>query len=224
VKKFNERATTGKLIENYYKSIVDSNIPEVYKLSLVIRYELLNKTEIAAIQKAFADFKKGFEKITFLKLVSAYLMSYDEYKELQIFFYPVSDGHKIGLETKNDIIALTNKICEANKDTMNIVEAMPLFTDYIKKNVFAPVNSEGQFISQEELEIQARNISNVDPFELHAIAVETLKAQMNSLQKINAENQKLEAAIESEKQRIEYDLAWSKETSEKIFNELKYPN
>ena len=49
IKTFNERATSGRLIEDYYKSICSSNIPEVYKLQLIIRYELLNKTEINAI-------------------------------------------------------------------------------------------------------------------------------------------------------------------------------
>ena len=57
VTKYNERVTSGKLIDNYYKSIVTSNVPEVYKMSLLIRYEPLNKVEIAAINKAFTDFK-----------------------------------------------------------------------------------------------------------------------------------------------------------------------
>jgi len=213
VKKYNERAISGKLIDNYYKSILESNIPEVYKLSLIIRYELLNKAEVAAIQKAFLDFKKLLEKEPTLVVVSSYLMSYDEYKELQIFFYPVSEGYATGLVTRNDLIDVTKKLCET-KDNLNLIQAMPLFTAYIEK-MFATVNG-GQFISQEELEAQARNIKEEDPMTLHAIAVETLKAQMNALQKINAENQQLEAAVDAQKQRIQHELVWIKETEVKI--------
>lgn len=214
VKKYNERAISGKLIDDYYKSIVASNIPEVYKMSLVIRYELLNKTEIAAIQKAFFDFKKALEKETYLVVVSAYIMSFDEFKELQIFFYPVCDGYVQGLGTRADLIDVTKKLYD-QKENMNIVKAMPMFVKKIDE-LFRTVHN-GEFISQEELEAMARNISEENPLTLHAIAVETLKAQMNALQQLNAENQKYEMAVQGEKDRIINDLAWSKETERKIY-------
>lgn len=214
VKKYNERAISGKLIDDYYKSICASNIPEVYKLSLVIRYELLNKTEIAAIQKAFFDFKKALEKETFLVVVSAYVMSFDEFKELQIFFYPVCDGYVQGLGTRADLIDVTKKLYD-QKENMNIVKAMPMFIKKID-DIFRTVHN-GEFISQEELEAMARNITEENPLTLHAIAVETLKAQMNALQQMNAENQKYEMAVQAEKDRIINDLAWAKETEKKIY-------
>ena len=214
VKKYNERAISGKLIDDYYKSICASNIPEVYKLSLVIRYELLNKTEIAAIQKAFFDFKKALEKETFLVVVSAYVMSFDEFKELQIFFYPVCDGYVQGLGTRADLIDVTKKLYD-QKENMNIIKAMPMFIKKID-DIFRTVHN-GEFISQEELEAMARNITEENPLTLHAIAVETLKAQMNALQQMNAENQKYEMAVQAEKDRIINDLAWAKETEKKIY-------
>lgn len=214
VKKYNERAISGKLIDDYYKSICASNIPEVYKLSLVIRYELLNKTEIAAIQKAFFDFKKALEKETFLVVVSAYVMSFDEFKELQIFFYPVCDGYVQGLGTRADLIDVTKKLYD-QKENMNIVKAMPMFIKKID-DIFRTVHN-GEFISQEELEAMARNITEENPLTLHAIAVETLKAQMNALQQMNAENQKYEMAVQAEKDRIINDLAWAKDTEKKIY-------
>ena len=214
VKKYNERAISGKLIDDYYKSICASNIPEVYKLSLVVRYELLNKTEIAAIQKAFFDFKKALEKETFLVVVSAYVMSFDEFKELQIFFYPVCDGYVQGLGTRADLIDVTKKLYD-QKENMNIVKAMPMFIKKID-DIFRTVHN-GEFISQEELEAMARNITEENPLTLHAIAVETLKAQMNALQQMNAENQKYEMAVQAEKDRIINDLAWAKETEKKIY-------
>lgn len=214
VKKYNERAISGKLIDDYYKSICASNIPEVYKLSLVIRYELLNKTEIAAIQKAFFDFKKALEKETFLVVVSAYVMSFDEFKELQIFFYPVCDGYVQGLGTRADLIDVTKKLYD-QKENMNIMKAMPMFIKKID-GIFRTVHN-GEFISQEELEAMARNITEENPLTLHAIAVETLKAQMNALQQMNAENQKYEMAVQAEKDRIINDLAWAKETEKKIY-------
>lgn len=214
VKKYNERAISGKLIDDYYKSICASNIPEVYKLSLVVRYELLNKTEIAAIQKAFFDFKKALEKETFLVVVSAYVMSFDEFKELQIFFYPVCDGYVQGLGTRADLIDVTKKLYD-QKENMNIIKAMPMFIKKID-DIFRTVHN-GEFISQEELEAMARNITEENPLTLHAIAVETLKAQMNALQQMNAENQKYEMAVQAEKDRIINDLAWAKETEKKIY-------
>ena len=189
VKKYNERAISGRLIDNYCKSIIDSNIPEVYKLVLIIRYELLNKTEVAAIQKAFADFKKALEKESYMVLVSSYAMSYDEYKELQIFFYPVSSDYATGLSVRNDLIDVVRKFNDI-KESINIMQAMPMFVSKLEE-VFNSVN-EGQFISQEELEARAKNYQEQDPTTLHAIAVDTLKSQMNALQKINAENQNLE--------------------------------
>ena len=214
VKKYNERAISGKLIDDYYKSIVASNIPEVYKISLVVRYELLNKNDVAVIQKAFFDFKKALEKETYMVVVSAYVMSFDEFKELQIFFYPVCDDYVQGLGTRNDIIDVVKKL-NGIKDNLNIIKAMPLFTKKIDE-IFRSVHN-GEFISQEELEAMARNLSDDNPLTLHAIAVETLKAQMNALQKINAENQKYEQAVQGEKDRIINDLAWCKETEQKIF-------
>ena len=213
VKKYNERAISGKLIDNYYQSILTSNVPEVYCLSLIIRYELLNKQEITAIQKAFMDFKREFEKAKCFKVVSVYALSYDEFKELQIFFFPVSDGYATGLSVRNDLIDVTKKLCYV-KENINIIKAMPLLVKYVDQ-LFAPIN-DGQFISQEELERQAKNVTVQNPMVLHAIAVETLKTQMNNLQKINAENKRLESVIEAEKARIQHDIVWSKETEVKI--------
>ena len=218
VKKYNERAISGKLIDNYYKSVLESNVPEVYKMSLIIRYELLNQSEITAIQKAFTGFRKTLEKESYLEIVSVYMMTYDEYKELLIYFIPVSDGYAIGLSIKNDFIDVTKKLRDI-KENINLAAAIPKFTEHMDL-LFKPHNA-GQFISQEELEAQAHNIKEEDPMVLHAIAVETLKAQMNALQKINAENQQLEASVSNEKQRIQNDLVWIKETEVKIYEAEK---
>ena len=51
VKKFNETAISGRLIEDYYKSIERSNVPEVYFVDLLVRYDLANKNEVADINK-----------------------------------------------------------------------------------------------------------------------------------------------------------------------------
>ena len=214
IKKYNERIISGKLIDDYYKSIAESNVPEVYKMSLIIRYDIANKTEIAAIQKAFLEFKKMLEKEQYMVMAASYIMSYDEYKELQIFFFPVSTGYSVGLSVRTDLIDVTKKLCGI-KDNLNIAQAMPLFVSYID-TLFAPINN-GQFISQEELEAKAKNIVKANPMKLHAVAVDALKAHMNSLQKVNAENQKLEAAIDAEKKRIQHDIDWVKEMENAIY-------
>ena len=215
VKKYNERAMSGRLIDNYYKAIVESNIPEVYKMVLVIRYELLNKLEIAAIQKAFTEFKKQLEKEKYMCVVSSYIMSYDEYKELQIFFFPIATGYKTSLATKNDLIDVVRTLT-GTKENMNILTAMPLFEKHIE-GIFNQFNN-GQFFTQEEVEAQARHIEINDPLHLHAIAVDALKAQMNALQKVADENKKLGAAIDLEKKRIEHDIEWSHRMEKAIYD------
>lgn len=214
VKKYNERAISGKLIDNYYQSILESNVPEVYRLSLVIRYELLNKSDLAAIQKAFMDFKKTLEKESYFGSVSSYVLSYEEYKELVIFFYPITDGYATGLAVRNDLIDIVKRWQET-KNNMNILQAMPIFVQKMDE-IFKPINN-GQFSSQSELEAQARRVTDDDPMSLHAIAVETLKAQMNGLQKINAENQRMEALVQNEKSRIRHDIQWSKAKEAEIY-------
>ena len=215
VKKYNERAISGKLIDDYYKAICASNIPEVYKLSLVIRYELLNKEEIAAIEKAFVEYKKVLEKEPYLCIVATYHMSFEEFKELQIYFYPICDNYVSGLSMRNDLIDVTKQLCDV-KDNINIVKAMPLFVKHLD-GLFAGVNN-GKFYSQAELEAMANKKKDAeDPFSLHSIAVETLKGQMNSLQRVNAENHQLEDMIQKEKERIEYDIEWSKKAEEMIY-------
>ena len=215
VKKYNERAISGKLIDDYYKAICASNIPEVYKLSLVIRYELLNKEEIAAIEKAFVEYKKVLEKEPYLCIVATYHMSFEEFKELQIYFYPICDNYVSGLSMRNDLIDVTKQLCDV-KDNINIVKAMTLFVKHLD-GLFAGVNN-GKFYSQAELEAMANKKKDAeDPFSLHSIAVETLKGQMNSLQRVNAENHQLEDMIQKEKERIEYDIEWSKKAEEMIY-------
>jgi uncharacterized protein YjbI with pentapeptide repeats len=214
VSKYNERAISGRLIDDYYKSIVASNIPEVYKLSIVIRYEMINKNDPVMIQKAFMDFKKLLEKKSYLCLVSTYILSFDEYKELQIFFYPVSDGYATGLSVRNDLIDVTKRLCDV-KENINILKAMPIFVNHIDE-LFDQVNG-GQFISQSELEARARNITSEDPMILHAIAAETLKSQMEELKKTAVENQSLKESITSEKTRIQYDLEWIKTAEQMIY-------
>ena len=61
VAKYNERVTSGRLIDNYLKSISESNIPELYRISLLIRYEPVNREEGEMVQKAFTDFKKKLD-------------------------------------------------------------------------------------------------------------------------------------------------------------------
>lgn len=211
-KAYNERAVSGKLIEDYYSSIVASNIPEVYKLDLVIRYELLNKNDLVSIQKTFTEFKRFLDKLDAFVVVAAYIMSFDEYKELLIFFYPVNDGYLTGMSVRNDLIDTAKKLTGTEKETMNIVEGITLLEKYINSEFRKIANNNGDFVSQEELEERTKSNKEVDPMELHSIAVSTLKAQMNLLQNINAENNKLIEMIEDEKNRIKTDLVWTKET------------
>ena len=208
VKKFNETAISGRLIEDYYKSIVNSNVPEVYCIDLLVRYELLNKNEVNEINKIFGEFKKVFEKAENLQTVAIYHMSFEEYKEMQIFFYPVVPGYITGLNTRNDLIDFVRHTI-GTKDNMNIKQAMVHFTKYVD-DLFSTVN-EGKITSQAELEAQANRIQTEDPLLVHAIAVDALKMQMNALQKLSAENDMLQNAINESKIRIEKDLRWSKE-------------
>jgi uncharacterized protein YjbI with pentapeptide repeats len=214
VKKYNERAISGKLINDYYKSIVESNVPEVYKLDIIVRYELMNKTELATIQQVFLDFKKLLESKAYLGVVTTYIMSFEEYKELVIFFYPIADGYQTGLSVRNDLIDVTKKLCDI-KNNPNILQAMPMFVTYMD-DLFSSVH-EGKMISEEKLESRSRRRKETNPMDLHAIAVETLRAQMNALQKINAENQKLEEVVNGEKKRIQHDLEWSRATEQDIY-------
>ena len=208
VKKFNETAISGRLIEDYYKSIVKSNVPEVYYVDLLIRYDLANKEDVNTINKLFGEFKKVFEKAEGLQTVAIYHMSFEEYKEMQIYFFPVVSGYITGLKTRNDLIDFVRNTI-GTKDNMNIKQAMGHFTQYVD-TLLNTVN-EGRIISQAELEAQANKIQTEDPLLVHAIAVDALKLQMNSLQKLSAENDMLQNAINDAKIRIEKDLRWSKE-------------
>ena len=214
VTRYNERVTSGKLIDNYYKSIVASNVPEVYKMSLLIRYDVMSKSEASIINKAFSEFKKALEKEDYLVVVSVYTMTFDEYKELQVFFYPVVNDYPTGLSVRSDLIDLTKKLCGV-KGHITIMQAAPLFVEHLDK-LFEPINN-CQFLSQEQLENLAKQAATEDPMDLHAIALDTLKTQMRNLQKINAENKRLEAAIEAEKARIQHDIIWAKETEQEIY-------
>jgi uncharacterized protein YjbI with pentapeptide repeats len=193
---------------------LESNIPEVYKLDIVVRYELLNKSELATIQQVFMDFKKLLESTPYISVVTTYVMSFEEYKELMIYFYPVSDGYQTGLSVRNDLIDVTKKVCDL-KNSFNIVQAMPHFIKHMDE-LFSSVHG-GRMISENELGDKARGGNEENPMTLHAIAVETLRAQMNALQRINAENQKLEEVIENEKKRIQHDIDWAKSTEQDIY-------
>ena len=214
VRKFNERAMSGRLIDNYYQSIKESNIPEVYKLRLSIRYELLNKSDIVAISKAFTAFKKLLDKQKYIKTVSSYLMTYDEYKDLIVFFVPICDNYQIGLSTRNDLIDLVKQLKNIENPNMNVLEAMPIFISIIN-DLFATVNKD-QFLTQEELEAKAKNIGHEIPEEVHAIALEALQHQIQQLKNIESENQQYEVAIEAEKQRIAHDIEWVKTATKNI--------
>ena len=214
VTRYNERVTSGKLIDNYYKSILKSNIPEVYRMSLLIRYDTTDKSEASIANKALIEFKKALEKENNLVVVSAYIMSFNEYKDLQVFFYPVASDYATGLSVRNDLIDVTKKI-HAIKENLNLAQAMPLFVKHLD-SLFDPINN-SRFMSQAQLEELIKRANAEDPMDLHAIAIDTLKEQMRSLQKLNAENKQLEAMIENEKQRIANDIVWFKDAEKKIY-------
>lgn len=205
VLKYNERVTSGKLIDNYLKSISESNIPEVYRLSIVIRYEPVKVEEGEAVNKAFTEFKKKLDDNDKIVIVSAFTTAQNEYKTLEVFFYPVCEGFVTGLETRNDLIGIVKQIeeMESSKE-INIIQAMPLFIKYIE-GIFNEVNN-GQFLSQEELEEMARRQDVSDPLVLHAIAINTLKTQMNEMNALTRESQEIEDAVEREKIRIKNDF------------------
>lgn len=205
VLKYNERVTSGKLIDNYLKSISESNIPEIYRLSIVIRYEPVKAEEGEAINKAFTEFKKKLDEDNKLVIVSAFTTAQNEYKTLEIFFYPVCKGFVTGLEVRNDLIGIVKQIegMDSAKE-INIIQAMPLFVKYIE-GIFNEVNN-GQFLSQEELEEMARRQDINDPLILHAIAINTLKTQMNEMDALSRESQDIEDAVEREKNRIKNDF------------------
>ena len=205
VLKYNERVTSGKLIDNYLKSISESNIPEVYRLSIVIRYEPVKVEEGEAVNKAFTEFKKKLDDNDKIVIVSAFTTAQNEYKTLEVFFYPVCEGFVTGLETRNDLIGIVKQIeeMESSKE-INIIQAMPLFIKYIE-GIFNEVNN-GQFLSQEELEEMARKQDISDPLVLHAIAINTLKTQMNEMNALARESQEIEDAVEREKIRIKNDF------------------
>lgn len=215
VAKYNERVTSGRLIDNYLKSISESNIPELYRISLLIRYEPVNREEGEMVQKAFTDFKKKLDEEKNLVIVSIYTTSQNEYRSMEIFFYPVCDGFITGLEVRNDLIGLVKKFDGVdNSKEMNILQAMPLFVKYIE-DIFATVNN-GNFLSQEELEKRAKSQDENDPLMLHAIAINTLKSQMNEMQNITRESQLLEDQIRQEEHRIKHDIEWSHQKEKEI--------
>lgn len=205
VLEYNERVTSGKLIDNYLKSISESNIPEIYRISLVIRYEPVKQEESDIINKTFTEFKKKLDEQEKLVVVSVFTTSQNEYRTMEVFFYPVCDGFVTGLKVRNDLIGLVKQIeqMDSTKE-INILQAMPLFVNYIE-NIFKEI-SHGNFMSQEELEELAKKQDSNDPLVLHAIAINTLKAQMNDMQALTRESQMVEEDVEREKLRIRNDF------------------
>ena len=204
---FNDYALSGKRIEDYYKSIVASNIPEVYRLCVIVRYDLANQNEVQLIQKSFTDFQKKLAEQSYMAICSVYWMSVDEFKELNIFFVPVSDGYVTQLSVRNDLIDVAKKMANT-KENWNILKAMPVFVQNIEMLWKACCDS--QIVSQSDLEKKSRTNDLNDPMSLHSIEVGLLKENMNHLQRLTHENQALEAQVAEEKKRILDELAWSK--------------
>ena len=208
VQKFNDYALNGRVLSDYYKAVLDSNIPEVYRISVVVRYDLANPNEVQLIQKSFTDFRKKLEEHPWMATVAVYWMSVDEFKELDIFFVPVSDGYVTGLGTRNDLIDVTKKNA-GSQENWNILKAMPVFVDQV--DAIWRSSADSQIVSQDDLEKKA-HIERNDPTSLHSIEIGMLKENMNHLQRITHENQMLEAQVDEEKRRIQKELIWTKES------------
>ena len=207
VQKFNDYALNGKILSDYYKAVCDSNIPEVYHIKVIIRYDLANPAEVQVIQKSFTDFKKKLDEQPWMAICSVFWMSVDEFKELDIYFVPVSDGYVTGLGTRSDLIDVTKKLV-GSQDNWNILKAMPVFVKQINK-IWQSV-SDPAIISQLVTE-QRAHVDRNDPTSLHSIEIGILKENMNHLQRITHENQMLEAQVEEERRRIQKELIWTKE-------------
>lgn len=207
VQKFNDYALNGKVISDYFKAVSDSNIPEVYRLSIIVRFDLANTNEVQLIQKSFTDFKKKLDEQPWMAVCSVFWMGVDEFKELSIFFVPVCDGYVTGLGTRNDLIDVTKKLTGA-QDNWNILKAMPVFVEYVE-NIWKEC-ADSNIVSQNEVEQRAR-VSKDDPTSLHSIEIGILKENMNHLQRITHENQMLEAQVDEEKRRIQKELIWTKD-------------
>lgn len=215
VLEYNERVTSGKLIDNYLKSISESNIPEIYRLSLLIRYEPVKQEEADIITKTFTEFKKKLDEQEKLVIVSVFTTSQNEYRSMEVFFYPVCDGFITGLKVRNDLIGLVKQIenIDSAKE-INILQAMPLFVNYIE-SIFKEVGKDN-FLSQEELEELAKKNDSNDPLILHAIAINTLKTQMNEMQVLTRESQMIEESVEREKTRIKNDFQFIETKTQEI--------
>ena len=215
VLEYNERVTSGKLIDNYLKSISESNIPEIYRLSLLIRYEPVKQEEADIINKTFTEFKKKLDEQEKLVIVAVFTTSQNEYRSMEVFFYPVCDGFITGLKVRNDLIGLVKQIENIdNAKEINILQAMPLFVNYIE-SIFKEVGKDN-FMSQEELEELAKKNDSNDPLVLHAIAINTLKTQMNEMQTLTHESQMIEESVEREKLRIKNDFEFIKIKTKEI--------
>lgn len=215
VAEYNERVTSGKLIDNYLKSISESNIPELYRISLVLRYEPVKPEEVDAAQKVLNDFKKKLDEQEKLVIVSVFTTSQNEYKTMEVFFYPVCDGFITGLKVRSDLIGLVKQIEQMDSaKEINILQAMPLFVKYIE-SLFNEVNA-GRFYSQEELEEIARKQDSNDPLVLHSIAIGSLKTQMNEMENLAHVTQEIEDEIEREKERIKREIVWVEEKTAEI--------
>lgn len=213
VRKYNDFALSGKLIKDYYASILSSNIPEVYRLSIIVRYDLAVPNEVQLIQKSFTDFKKKLDEQPYMAICSVFLMSIDEFKELNIFFVPVSSGYKTQLSVRNDIIDVARNLSDT-KENWNILKALPVFAEHIETIWKACCDS--NIVSHTELKNKAHAGELTDPMALHSIEVGMLKENMNHLQRLTNENQMLEAQVADEKTRIINELRWSKEMAPAI--------
>lgn len=207
VQKFNDYALNGKVISDYYKAVLDSNIPEVYRLSVIVRFDLANPNEIQLIQKSFTDFTKALSEQPWFAITNVYWMHVDEFRELSIFFVPVSTDYVTGLGARNDLIDVTKKLV-GSSENWNILKAMPVFVDQVEaiwKNC-----ADSNIVSQDDVEQRAR-VNKDDPTSLHSIEIGILKENMNHLQRITHENQMLEAQVDEEKRRIQKELIWTRD-------------
>ena len=213
VKRFNDTALAGRMIDDYYQSIAISNIPEVYCISIIVRYDLGSKEEAQIVEKSFSNFKKELDKMKNIAISYVYWISQDEFKELQVYFVPVVSGFFTGLSVRNDLIELIKREYDI-KENINIIKAMPYVNKYFEK--IWHQTSDEKIVTEAELDKMARDYQPDDPMILHSIEVGQLKENMNRLNLLNNSNQMLKDQVEAEKNRIRGDLEWIAQTEPKI--------
>jgi len=210
VKTYNEFTVSGKLIDDYYESLINSNVPIVYELIVSVVFEMISKEEMAKAEKYLRDYEKELSKKPATYITLSAIKKDMETIALHVFFFGTADGYPTGMMVRSDFI-------DYIKQTMNDGNELPLKESialFIEKEseLFEKI-SNNEIKSFKAISEEQINTAKKNPYLTHHIEVDSLKEKMNTFQRLTTENERMLNLAMLEKERLIKDIEWVKATT-----------